>query len=299
MNRSATSPVHGKAVFITGAARGVGAEVASRLHGNGAKLVLTDLDEAPLNDLAAALGDDRVLTIAADVRDLDAMQSAAAAGVERFGGIDVVVANAGIATYGSVLHADPEAFKTLIDVNVLGVYYAVRAVLPSVIDRRGYVLIVSSAAAYSAIPGSASYCASKAGVEHFANTLRLEVAHLGVDVGSAHMSWIDTPLVRETHEWASLQEMKSQMRGPFGKTTSVEKCGEAFVRGIERRKRRINCPGWVGFVRWLKPLLSTSVGESQMLKSVPDLLPKLDTEIAALGRNMSARIESLEKKPTT
>ena len=80
---------------------------------------------------------------------------------------------------------------------MLGVFHTVRAALPSVIERRGYVLIVSSLAAYAAAPGLAPYNASKAGVEHFANALRLEVAHHGVDVGSAHMSWIDTPMVRE------------------------------------------------------------------------------------------------------
>ena len=75
---------------------------------------------------------------------------------------------------------------------MLGVFHTVRAALPSVIERRGYVLIVSSLAAYAAAPGMAPYDASKAAVEHFANALRLEVAHRGVDVGSAHMSWIDT-----------------------------------------------------------------------------------------------------------
>lgn len=128
--------LHGKVVFITGGARGIGAEVARRLRNKGARLVLTDLDRAELATLAAELGEDRVLTAVADVRDLPAMQAAAAQGVERFGGIDVVVANAGIASYGSVLNVDPEAFKRVLDVNVLGVFHTVRATLPSVIDRR-------------------------------------------------------------------------------------------------------------------------------------------------------------------
>ena len=74
--------------------------------------------------------------------------------------------------------------------------------MPSIIERRGYVLMVSSLAAFAAAPGMAPYDASKAGVEHFANALRLEVARLGVDVGSAHMSWIDTPLVRDSKRFA-------------------------------------------------------------------------------------------------
>lgn len=289
--------MNGKVALITGGARGVGAEVARRLHAKGAKLVLTDLDEAPLKELAAELGEDGVLTDIADVRDLGAMQSAANKGVERFGGIDVVMANAGIATYGSVLQVDPAAFKTLMDVNVLGVFNTVRAALPSVIDRRGYVLIVSSLAAYAAAPGLAPYNAAKAAVEHFANALRLEVAHHGVDVGSAHMSWIDTPLVRDSKkDLSTFNEMLGNLPGPLGKTTSVEACGEAFIKGIESRKRQINCPGWVGLIRWLRPLLASRVGEGQTLKYVPDLLPRMDAEVAALGRSMSARTEAVEKQ---
>src|SRR6201997_3872328 len=107
---STMNSVNGKVVFITGGARGVGAEVARKLHAKGAKLVLTDLDETPLHDLAGDLGGDRVLTLVADVRDLAAMEAAVSRAIDRFGGIDVVMANAGIASYGSVLRVDPEAF---------------------------------------------------------------------------------------------------------------------------------------------------------------------------------------------
>ncbi len=288
--------VNGKVALITGGANGIGAEVARRLHAKGAKLVLTDLDGGQLTDVATRIGKDGVLTRVADVRDLSAMQAAADEGIEQFGGIDIVVANAGIGVFGSVLNVDPAAFKTLLDVNALGVFHTVRAALPSVIERRGYVLVVSSLAAYAPVVGSASYALSKAGVEHFANTLRLEVAHLGVDVGSAHMSWIDTPLVRESKaEVPGFNEMIRRLPGPLSKTTTVEKCGEAFVKGIEGRKRRINCPSWVEVLRWIKPLLSTPLGESSIRRDVPELLPKVDSGVAALGRSMSERTEALEK----
>ncbi len=290
--------MNGKVAFITGGARGVGAEVARRLHARGATLVLTDVDEAPLKVLASELGQDRVMTFVADVRDLSAMQSAADGAADHFGGIDIVMANAGIVTFGSVLQVDPESFKTLIDVNVVGTFNTVRAALPWVIDRRGYVLIVSSMYGYAPYPGGAAYCASKAGVEHFANALRLEVAHLGVEVGSAHMSWIDTPMVQDlTSELETFREGLSKLPGPLGRITSVQKCGEAFVKGIEGRKRRINCPGWVGLFRWLRPLMSTPVGEAHIRKTAPELLPRSDAEVAALGRSMSARTQALEKRP--
>jgi NAD(P)-dependent dehydrogenase (short-subunit alcohol dehydrogenase family) len=225
------------------------------------------------------------------------MEDAAASAVDRFGGIDVVMANAGIATYGSVLNVDPHAFQTLMDVNVMGVFHTVRATLPSVLDRRGYVLIVSSLAAYAAAPGLAPYNASKAAVEHFANALRLEVSHRGVDVGSAHMSWIDTPMVQDTKaDLSTFQEMLSKLPFPLNKTTSVQACGRAFVAGIENRRRQINCPGWVGALRVLKPLLSTSLGEQPVRAFVPDLLPRMDAEVAALGRSMSSRTTDLETR---
>lgn len=288
--------VNGKVVLITGGANGVGAEVARRLHDRGAKLVLTDLDDARLKEVAASLGEDRVEGVVADVRNLAAMEAAVAKGIERFGGIDVVVANAGIASYGSVLQVDPEAFKRVLDINVVGAFHTVRAALPSVIERRGYVLIVSSLAAYAAAPGLAAYNASKAGVEQFANVVRLEVAHQGVDVGSAHMSWIDTPMVRDSKkDLSTFGELLSKLPGPLKDTTSVAECGKAFVAGIEGRKRQVNCPGWVGAVRWLKPVLSTPLGMAPVLKVVPDILPRMDAEVAALGRSTSAHTEALEK----
>ncbi len=289
------SSVNNNVVFITGGARGIGADVARRLRRKNAKLVLTDIDAEPLAALAAELGESHVLTAVADVRDLAAMQAVADSAVERFGGIDVVVANAGIATYGSVLQVDPEAFKRLMDINVLGVFHTVRATLPSIIERRGYVLIVSSFAAYTAAPGLASYHASKAAVEHFANALRLEVAHRGVDVGSAHMSWIDTPMVQDAKsDLSSFAEMLSKLPNPLGKTTDVAACGAAFVKGIEGRKRRVNVPGWVGAFRWLRPILSTPVGERPINALTPVILPKMDAEVAALGRSTSSRLEGLE-----
>lgn len=292
--------VVGQVIFITGGARGIGAEVARRLHEKGARLVITDLDEASLTELRDELDGNhaqRVLTAVADVRDLAAMQAAADKAVETFGGIDVVVANAGIASYGSLLQVDPGAFQRVMDINIVGAFHTVRATLPAVIERRGYILIVSSMAAFAAAPGLAPYNASKAGVEHLANALRLEVAYRGVRVGSAHMGWIDTSLIRDTKDdLPTFRKMLSTNPWfPPNRTTSVEKCADAFVKGIEGRKNRVYCPGWVGLFRWLKAFLTSPVGETAMRKSAQELLPQMDAEVAALGRSTSARTEALEK----
>ncbi len=206
------------------------------------------------------------------------------------------MANAGIASYGSVLQVDPEAFKRVLDVNLLGVFHTARATLPALIERRGYLLIVSSLAAFAAAPGLASYDMTKAGNEHLANTLRFEIPQLGVAVGSAHMSWIDTALVRDSQaDLPSFGRLLAALPWPLNKTTSVDKCAEALVKGIEGRKARVYCPRWVVLFRWLKPVLSTRVGERPVRKNTDALVPQLDAEVAALGRSTSAYIEHLEK----
>src|SRR3984885_8087553 len=270
--------LQGKVVLITGGARGIGAEVARRLHNKGARLVLTDLDKTALTTLAAELGgDEHELTVVADVRDLPSMEAAADKAVERFGGIDIVLANAGIASYGSVLQVDPESFKRVLDVNLLGVFHTVRATLPALIDRRGYLLIVSSLAAFTAAPGMAPYDVSKAGNEHLAHGLRLGGGDLGV--GVAHMSWVDTALVRDTKsDLPAFDDMLKRLPWPLNKTTSVDSCATAFVKGIEGRKDRVYCPRWVVAFRWLKPVLSTSVGEFTVRRVTVELMPQMDAE---------------------
>src|SRR4051812_30662099 len=295
------SKLKGRVVLITGGARGVGAETARRLVAQGAKVVLVDLDREPLAALAAELGANATSTVG-DVCSLEQMEAAVAHAVDTFGGLDVVMANAGIASYGSVLAVDPETFRRVIDVNVTGVFHTVRAALPALVERKGYVLVVSSLAAFAASPGLVAYHASKAGAEHFANALRPEVKYLGVDVGSAHMSWIDTPMVQDAKkDLTAFQKMLESLPGPLGKTTSVEACADAFVAGIEKRKRRISVPGWVNAIRWPKPALTTKLGERETVRRAPELLPLMDQEVLALGRSMSARTAALEddNKPVT
>jgi NAD(P)-dependent dehydrogenase (short-subunit alcohol dehydrogenase family) len=285
------SGVLGKVVLITGAARGIGAATAERLVSRGARVVLVDLDPDPLRELVERLGEDNATSMVGDVTELADMEAAVAHAVERFGGLDVVVANAGIAPYGSVSAVDPETFRRVIDINITGVFNTVRPALPQLRERKGYILVVSSAAAYAPAPGLAAYHASKAGAEHFANALRLELGYEGVAVGSAHMSWIDTPMVQDAKDdLSAFRQMLDSLPGPMGKTTSVEECAEAFTRGIEKRSRRINVPGWVGLTRWLKPLLTSRAAELMARRDAKRILPLMDEEVARLGRSASARV---------
>ena len=280
----------GKVALITGAARGIGAETAKALALRGVRLVLTDVDKEPLDAVVAAIGDQDALGVIADVCDLDAMERAVSEGIERFGGIDLVMANAGIASYGSVLAVDPATFRRVIDVNINGVFHTVRAALPSVIERKGYILVVSSLAAFAPAPGFTAYNASKAGVEHFASALRLEVAHHGVDVGCAHMSWIDTPLVQDAKRDSSgFRRLLGALPPPLNRTTDVQSCVDGFVKGLENRSRRVYVPRWVGQVQRMRTLVTTRLGEGTTLKQAPEILAAMDEDVARLGRSTSAR----------
>jgi NAD(P)-dependent dehydrogenase (short-subunit alcohol dehydrogenase family) len=184
-----------------------------------------------------------------------------------------------------------------VDINLTGVFHTVRAALPALIERKGYVLVVSSLAAYAASPGLVAYHASKAGAEHFANALRPEVGYLGVKVGSAHMSWIDTPLVQDAkQDLSAFRTMLDRLPGPLGNTTSVAACADAFANGIAKRKTRINVPGWVGAMRWLKPLLTTKVGEREVARHAHEIVPLMDQEVLALGRSTSARNVAMDSE---
>jgi NAD(P)-dependent dehydrogenase (short-subunit alcohol dehydrogenase family) len=283
--------VQGKVALITGGARGIGAATATLLVARGARVVLVDLDADPLRELVERLGHDNATSIAGDVTELSDMEAAVAHAVNRFGGIDIVVANAGIASYGSVAAVDPAMFRRVIDINITGVFHTVRAALGELERRRGYILVVSSEAAYAPAPGLAAYGASKAGVEHFASALRMELGYKGVAVGSAHMSWIDTPLVRDAkQDLAAFREMLEALPKPLGRTTSVEECAEGFVRGIEKRATRVNVPGWVGLLRWMKPWLTSRVAALLARRDARRRLPLMDEEVARLGRSASARV---------
>jgi NAD(P)-dependent dehydrogenase (short-subunit alcohol dehydrogenase family) len=272
-----------KVVLITGAARGIGAETARRAAARGAKVSLVGLESERLRALAAELGPGHAW-FEADVTDQVALDLAVAGTVEQLGGIDVVVANAGIANNGTVATNPPDALIRTIDVNLSGVVRTVSTALPYVVARKGYVLIISSAAAFTMLPGLAAYMASKAGVEQFANGLRLEVAHKGVKVGSVHPSWIDTDLVRDQRsELKTFEEALKALPWPMGAITSVHECADAIVHAIERRRRRVYVPRAVALVSALRTVVTGPLADLAMRRELRRKVPELEAEVTTLG----------------
>jgi NAD(P)-dependent dehydrogenase (short-subunit alcohol dehydrogenase family) len=279
------SPLNNRVVFITGAARGIGAETARRVAARGARVALAGLEPELLEKVTAELGAERHAWFECDVTDQAGVDAAVAGTVERFGRIDVVVANAGIANRGTVAVSPVADVARTIEVNLLGVVRTVGAALPHVIETRGYCLLVASAAAFSAAPGMAAYCASKAGVEQFGNALRLEVAHKHVGVGVAYMSWIDTDLVRDVRDDVpTFEESIKRLPGPLGSVLPVGDCADAFVEAIEHRREQVYVPKSLKRLRTLRGALAGPIGRV-MRREAATSVPESEENYAKLGRS--------------
>jgi len=273
-----------RVVLITGAARGIGAETARQVAARGAHVALVGLEPDRLADLAASLGD-RAAWFAADVADLAAVETAVAGTIRRFGGIDVVVANAGVVANGTVLGHDPAAFRRTVDVNLVGVWHTLRAAGPHVVARRGYLLPVASLAAALHGPLIGPYAATKAGVEALANSLRSELAHTGTRVGVAYFGFIATDMVDRALAHRSTQRLRDLTEGPLTVApVPVARAGEAIVRAVERRARIAYAPGFVGPLLWLRTLLQP-LGDARIARQagMAEAMALADAEPAALS----------------
>jgi len=255
-SRSPEAPydVRGRTVFITGAARGIGAATAERLYRKGANVALVGLEPDRLAALAERLGD-RAAWFEADVTDLEALERAVAGTVERFGGIDVAMANAGLAFVGSLGGSPVEQVERTLAVNMLGVWRTDRAVLPQIVERRGYLLNISSLSAVVHAPLMGAYTASKAGVEALTDALRMECATTGARVGCAYFGFIDTDLVRAAYAQSPTERMNRRTPGFLRNPAPLSSAIDAIERGIERRAARLWAPRWVGAAIALRGVL--------------------------------------------
>jgi NAD(P)-dependent dehydrogenase (short-subunit alcohol dehydrogenase family) len=256
MSRTPTAPfdINGRTVFITGAARGIGAATAERLHAKGANVALVGLEPERLEQLAVHLGE-RSAWFEADVTDYDALQRAVRGTLERFGALDVAVANAGIAYVGALATAPMEHVERTLAVNLLGVWRTDRAVIKHVIERKGYLLNIASLAAISHAPLMGPYAASKAGVEALSDVLRQETAPSGARVGCAYFGFIDTDLVRASFAQGPSQAIIGRTPGFLGNPIPLSRAVDAIERGMERRAARVWTPRWVGATLALRGLL--------------------------------------------
>jgi NADP-dependent 3-hydroxy acid dehydrogenase YdfG len=187
-----------RTVLITGASTGIGAATAKRLREEGHDLVLSARREQPLAELASELGgSDSVLTKTCDVTEFDQLEALIEAAVDRFGGIDVVFANAGFGASRGFLEESPEQWRSMVLTNVLGVAFTIRATLPHLLERdAGHYLITSSVAGRRALPGSL-YSATKWAATAIGESLRQELRQMhentSIRVTLIEPGMVDTP----------------------------------------------------------------------------------------------------------
>jgi len=249
--------LNGKVALVTGAARGIGFETARQMHARGASVAVVDLDADEAREAAERIGE-RAIGIAGDVTDAGAMRAAVAETVERFGGLDVAMANAGIApqSMATIRSVPAEEWERVIEVNLMGVWHTVRAALPQVSERRGQIVVVASVAAFANGMLGSSYMTSKAGVEQLGRALRTELTPFGASASVAYFGWVDTKLVQDAFDQEDSPRIRELSPEWLLKRITPEEAGAGLVRGIEERAPRIFVPKWWRYVSALRGIVN-------------------------------------------
>jgi NAD(P)-dependent dehydrogenase (short-subunit alcohol dehydrogenase family) len=255
MSRAPAITLGGRRVLITGAARGIGAGTARRLHERGARVALAGLEPELLAQVAAECGD--APWFQCDVTDRTQVEEAVEGAVARLGGLDVAIANAGVAAPLPLIGGDPEIFERTIAVNLLGVYYTLRAAGPHIAHPRGYALPIASLAAAVHVPMLGAYSASKAAVEALGDTLRVELHGSGARVGVAYFGFIDTDMVSRGFQTGAAERAR---RGrALTQPVPLALALDAIERGVQSRSRRVTAPRWVAAALPLRMLIQPLV----------------------------------------
>jgi NAD(P)-dependent dehydrogenase (short-subunit alcohol dehydrogenase family) len=271
--------LNGKVVLVTGGARGIGLAVGEAACRRGASVVLVDLDPAIAAESAEVLGD-CAIGIGADVTDPDRIERAVEEAVERFGRVDVVVANAGIAPGVNPVSGVPtEDWERVLEVNLFGVWRTVRAGMDEVVKNGGQFVLVSSSYAYMNGVLNAAYASAKSGVEALGRSLRTELVPLGASATVAYFGWITTDMVTTAFSDPIVDGMRKTVPRFMTRQIPVGVAGEKVVEGIERRDPRVIVPFEYKVAFALRGLLGP----------LADRAMASDPRIAALVREAAAR----------
>ncbi|MEU1206538.1 SDR family NAD(P)-dependent oxidoreductase [Nocardia sp. NPDC005825] len=282
--------VAGKRILITGAARGIGAALARQLHAHGAHVALLGIEETLLAQVASECGD--APWRYCDIGDPAQVERVVNSLTAELGGLDAVVCNAGIARQLSLLGGDPTVLEETLAVNVLGVYYTMRAAGPHIAHPGGYILIVSSLAAAIHLPLAGAYSASKAAVEALGDTLRIELRHTGAKVGLAYFAELDTEMTTRGFGTEAARSIlgRSTVSGVAPLGPAIDAC----ERALARRSRHIVSPYWVSMALWCRPLTQHLIDFS-LRRGVASGLAIADTEPTGFTTEQPARPRRMRK----
>jgi NAD(P)-dependent dehydrogenase (short-subunit alcohol dehydrogenase family) len=272
--------LNGKVALVTGAARGIGFETARQMHLRGASVAVLDLSVEEAREAAERIGS-RAIGIGADVTDQGAMFAAVAEIVEKLGGIDVAVANAGIAQkqFATVRAISGEEWERVFEVDLLGVWRTVHAALPQIVERHGQMVVVSSVYAFANGMGNTPYAVAKAGVEALGRSLRIELAPHGASASVAYFGWVDTKLVQDAFDQEDGGRIRELSPAWLLKRITPAEAGAGLVRGIEERAPRIFVPKWWRYVSAFRGLINPLL----------DRRMESDAKTAALIRDLDAK----------
>lgn len=276
--------VRDRVVLITGAGQGIGLALARRLHDQGARLALVDLNETGLEEAASSLGAERVLTVAADVTDRAAMADVVARTIERHGQLDVVVANAGVTPPPATIRTmDLADYDRVVAINQTGVLNTVQPALDAVIAAKGHVVVVASCAAFSPGVGGVGYMSSKAAAEQIGRALKLELAPHGASAGVAYFGFVDTPLATATLDDDPMGRRLDELLGwPLNHRISADAAAESIADGISDRAGATVAPA-----RWVPYSLLRGV-----LNAGADRVLARDRRVHEMVRDLEARAET-------
>jgi NAD(P)-dependent dehydrogenase (short-subunit alcohol dehydrogenase family) len=208
------------------------------------------------------------------------------------GGLDVVVANAGIAAGGPMRVQDLRSWERVIEINLLGVMYTDRAALPHLEKSRGYLLNIASTAAALRGPGMSAYCAAKAGVEALSDCLRIEMQPYGVKIGVAYFLFLDTDMVNDSErEMPILQRAKAEMPNFLSRTYPLPPAIEEVVAAIAERRRRVSFPRWFLKALAFRQLFASASAERRAGKTMPEAMREYDQMVAERGATAASATE--------
>ncbi|HWM64550.1 MAG TPA: short-chain dehydrogenase/reductase [Solirubrobacterales bacterium] len=278
--------LNGKVALVTGAARGIGYETARQIHLRGGSVAVVDLNAGEAREAAERIGE-RAIGLATDVTDHSAVMQSVAETVERFGGLDVVVANAGIAQakMATVRGIGVEEWERVFEVDMLGVWRTVRASLPQIVERKGHVVVTASVYAFVNGVLNSPYAVAKSGVESLGRSLRAELMPLGASASVAYFGWVDTKLVHDAFD-ANGDRMQQNLPEFLKRRIQPAEAGAAVVRGIEERAPRIFAPKWWRYVSALRGVLNPLLdrrfeSEQRLIDVVREVESEADEQGAA------------------
>jgi NAD(P)-dependent dehydrogenase (short-subunit alcohol dehydrogenase family) len=249
--------LNGKVALVTGAARGIGYETARQMAMRGASVTVLDLSADEAREAAERIGP-RAIGIGADVTDQNAMMASVAEVVERLGGLDVAVANAGIAqrSFATARGISGEEWERVFEVDLLGVWRTVRAALPQIVARQGHVVVIGSIYSFANGFGNTPYAVAKAGVESLGRALRVELAPHGASATVAYFGWVDTKLVQDAFAQEDAARVRELSPEWLLKRITPAEAAAGLVRGVEERAPRVFVPRWWRYAFALRGLIN-------------------------------------------